>query len=350
VPPRQTAREKFVEGLGKTWGARLAQPPEGPEPREVISTGSLTLDYMLREGGWRRGRIHELLGPPDSAKTTIIISSMREAQLAFPDLAVGYVDMEGTFDDDWARVNGLDLSPGRWDHLYADDSEDASDQARQLCGSGLHSLVAVDSIGGMESRKALEKDAADTLPGRNAQVITRMCKHLAVRARQLGTTVILVNQPRAVIGTMSFADVSAGPKAMQHATTTKVQMSRGPEEPAQLRFEEGMDAETVAVQFKARLVRSKVVPVGRTAEFWVNNRATPEYGPAGLNRAHECITIGCRLGMIKQDGAWYTIPGLPKPFQGRSAAARALYDHPETYALIRDGILAVQGGGTAHGT
>ena len=294
TPPRREL-DKFRDDLARTYGSRLAPRTGEPAAYEVLPTGSLTLDWALRLGGWIRGRIHEIVGPPDSAKTTLMIGSMAQAARAEPRKGIGYVDLEGTFDDAWAAVNGLDLA--FVEHLYADDSETASNQARNLCRSGLFSLVVVDSIGAMESRLALDKDAKETLPGRNAQVITRMCKHLGSLTRTTGTTCLLVNQLRAQIGGVG-APVSAGPYEMQHATTTRVQMSGGRQEPIKMQFYPGEDAEVVARQFRGRVTRSKAVPPGRAAEFWVNNRLTPEYGPAGINEVDEYISVGVRLGVI----------------------------------------------------
>jgi len=335
LPPRQSELAKFRDGLVSAYGARVAPHPDKPVPYELLSSGSLTLDWALRKGGLVRGRVHELVGPPDSAKTTLVINGMARAQLQYPQLGIGYVDMEGTFDDDWAAVNGLDLD--QLDHLYADDSETASDQVRNFCKSGLYSLVVLDSIGAMESRKALEKDAIDPLPGRNAQVVTRMCKQLGSLTRQHKTTVILVNQLRAQIGSMG-GDVSAGPKAMQHATTTRVVMSGGSQEPVKMQFEEGQPPEIVCRQFKARVTRSKVCPPGRIAEFWVNNRPTREYGPAGINEIDEYISVGVGLVANERDGAGnYTFPGEPK-VKGKPAAVALLRSRPELCAAVRERI------------
>jgi recombination protein RecA len=333
MPPRQTELARFRDGLEKTYGDRVAARRAEPARYDVISSGSLTLDWALRRGGLVRGQQHEIVGAPDSAKTTLVINAMAAAQRKYPRKGVGYVDMEGTFDDEWAVRNGLDIG-GDFDHLYADDSEDASDQMRKLVHSGLYSLVVLDSVGAMESRKALAKDAKDELPGRNAQVITRMCKHLGSLTRQTGTTVILVNQLRANIGGMG-GDVSAGPKEMKHATTTRIAMSGGREDPVSMIFEEGQPAEIVCLQFKARVTRMKVGPPGRIAEFWVNNRDTPEYGPAGINVIDEYLSVGVRLGAIERDGAGnYTLPGQPK-IKGRAAVVQLLRSQPELCEAVR---------------
>jgi recombination protein RecA len=339
MPPRPSELDKFREGLGKTYGGRLAPKREEPAPYRVLPTGSLTLDWALRLGGWIEGRVHEAVGPPDSAKTTLVINGMARAIAKYPRKGIGYIDMEGTFDDAWAGANGLDLS--YVEHLYADFSEQASDQARKLCRSGLYSMVVVDSIGAMESKKALEKDAIDTLPGRNAQVVTRMCKHLASLTREHGTTVILVNQLRANIGGMG-GDISAGPKEMQHATTTRVQMTGGRQEPVKMQFFPGEDAEIVSRQFRAKVTRSKAIPPGRVGEFWVNNRLTPEYGPPGINMIDEYISVGIRLGVIDQGGGgMYELPGGVKA-KGRGKVIELLRGHAELRAAVRENIFNLE--------
>jgi RecA/RadA recombinase len=270
--------------------------------------------------------------------TTLMISTAVQAQ-ALKDGRAGYVDMEGTFDDFWAQQNGLDLSRGKWEHQYPMDSEDASDMARKLTGSGLFPLVIVDSVGGMESRKALARDAADDLVGKNAQVISRMVKHLAALAREANTAVILVNQPRSAIGSMG-GDVSAGPKAMQHSTTTRVQMARsgGGEGYVQMVLEEGEKPETVSQEFTARITRSKAFPVSRRATFWVNRMDTGEYGPAGINHVHDYAETGIKAKVITQSGSFYTLPGGGK-VQGRKAVTERLRDDEKERALVRRLIL-----------
>lgn len=193
---------------------------------DAIPTGSLTLDLALRTGGWVTGRMHEIVGNEGVGKTTLAISSMREAQHKFPGKAVAYIDMEQTFDYDWAEANGLDTSDDRFLHVFPDDSEDVSDLLRRTTETGLFSMITVDSIGGMESRQAFEKDAGEQVMGRNAQVISRMVKHCAVLCRKNNATTLLINQFRANLANPMAGDQSAGPKALKYSTTTKTVMAR----------------------------------------------------------------------------------------------------------------------------
>jgi recombination protein RecA len=333
---RNTALEKFEAGLAKRYGEGKIAPPSAPG-YQVVSTGCLTLDYALRHGGWIRGRIHELVGPPDVGKSLVSICSLREHQKAFPRQSVLYIDMEKTFDEQWARSNGLDLAAGRFLHLFPDSSEDVSDMLREAARSAMYSIIVVDSIGGMESRKALEKEAEDTLVGRNAQVITRMVKNAANIGRQTNTTILLVNQLRANLSGYG-GDLSAGPKAMQHATTTRVTMRRSIDK---VTMRIGGADETVAVKLVATVSRMKSGPPGRVAEFWVNNRTTQEYGPAGINAADEYVTMGLKLGVITKDGGGnYTVPGHESRVKGREAVVALLRREPGIMAGVRKGVLA----------
>lgn len=340
MPPKLSALEKFQQETDKKYAGRIKQPDPSPGRYQVISTGVISLDYALIHGGLIRGRIHEVVGAPDSAKTTLMMSLAVQAQL-LKDGRAGYVDMEKTFDDEWAEKNSLDLSRDKWEHQYPRDSEQASDMARKLCESNLFPLVILDSIGGMESRKALEKNADDKVQlGLNAGVITRMVKNLAEVAMENNVCVVLVNQLRAPVGSIGTSDVSAGPKAMQHATTTKIQMSRasGEETYVQMVLEEGEKPETVSQQFAARITRSKAFPVSRRAQFWVNKISTEQCGPAGINHLDDIITVGIKTKVIEQGGAFYTLPGGTK-VQGRAAVVKKLAADEKERALVRAGVL-----------
>ena len=336
MPPRGPATNltAHLAQMQRAYGDRVAPAAGKKGPPVIVSTGVLTIDHALREGGWRQGRIHEIVGPPDSGKSTTMIYSAAEQQRRFPDRGIAYVDMEGTFDDDWAESLGLDLSSEeKWRHLYPSHSEDASDMARECCSSGLYSSVIVDSIGGMESKKAFAKDAEDDLPGKNAQVISRMVKHLASLARQNCVTVLLVNQYRSQIGSMG-GDQSAGGKVLQHATTTKLVMSRaGGEDSAKKLAYDGVE-EMIGLKFRGRVTRSKIVAPGRQAEFWIFNRPTEQFGAPGVWRADEYASLGIRLGAIAQGGSWYTFPNGTR-VNGRADVVSALNADPKLMELVR---------------
>jgi len=334
---------KFREQLGNRYGSRLSRSDK-PVTYEVISTGSLTLDLAMRTGGWIRGRTHEIVGQPGAAKTTLSILAAVEHQKA-TGKAVGWIDMEQSFDWAWAEALGLDTSEDAFTHIYPDDSEDVSDMNKLMAQTSLYGLIVVDSIGGMESKKAFEKDAEEVTMGRNAQVITRMVKQAASLARSNKITVIYVNQLRANLA-YAGQDNPAGPKALQYNTTMSIRMARksGAASDTLIKTKVDGEDEEIAKRFVAKVTRSRVSPQGRQAEFWLFNQPTEEYGPIGIDRVDEAVNIGLRMGVIKQAGAFYTLPGQDKAIQGRAKLVAALRSDPAAVVNIREQALK----GVAH--
>jgi recombination protein RecA len=319
------------EQMTKTYGEGRVTRRDSVKKYEVISTGSLSLDHAMRVGGWVRGRTHEIIGVEGVGKTTVTITSMAEAQRTYPDEVVGYIDMEQTFDFDWAAANGLDTSDDRFIHVFPDDTEQVSDMLRQMCQTGLFSMLVVDSIGGMESKQAFEKGADEAVMGRNAQAITRMVKHVATLARTHNVAIVFVNQYRANLSGMG-SDISAGPKALRYNTTMKVEMRRTGE--PTLKVGKGADEEEVGRQVRAKVSRSKVAAQGKSAEFWIINQPTEEYGPIGIDQADEAVVIGDIAGIFGRRGSWYDLPDGTS-HNGKDAVKTHLRANPEELQRIR---------------
>ena len=316
----------------------------GPPPA-IVPSGSAALDWALRVGGYQRGRLYEMVGPKDSGKTTLGTEAMISFLAEFPGLGVAYVNLENTFDPKRACAMGLDCSreaikSGRWNPMLAGSSEEASDMARDQCSSGFISLVVIDSVGAMESDRTQGKSAekaADAM-GRNAKIITQMCKALSKEARDSQCTVLLINQPRANYSGMG-GDISAGPKLMEHATTARIQMSAkgGETDVRKMRLPGEADDLIVSLRCTARVNRMKNGLPGRVAEMFVNRVGTEPYGPPGVDTADEYITLGVREKIITLGGAWYTLPDGTR-FQGREKLAAAMRAEPALIKEIRSGI------------
>lgn len=309
-------------------------------PPEVIPTGCPPLDWALRCGGFLRGRVYEIVGVKDAGKSTVVLTAAGVFQRLYPDRGVAYLDVENTFDLPWATSLGADCSlaarkAGRWQHYKPKTSEAASDQARDAITSGMTSLVIVDSIGGMESKKALEKDAEKLQVGSNAQVITRMSKQLSSLARLNGTTVLLVNQYRANVGAMFGGDVSAGPKAMQHSTTAKIEMAQVLAQGATRKAEFWGEEEAVGNMSRARVTRMKNGARSRVAEFWIMTQGTEEFGGRGIDLADSYYRLGKMLSIIEPlPGSYYMLPGDVK-LHGEAAVLRHLRADPSARDAIR---------------
>jgi recombination protein RecA len=329
--------------LTKTYGDRVTRRDTMVRPT-FISTGSLTLDYALG-GGFALKRTHEIVGPEGMGKTSLLNLTIANFQRQFPDRAAAIIDMEQAFDFEWAVKLGVDISEERFFHLYPNDSEDVSDQISMLLRSGEVGLVGIDSIGGMESRAAFEKKAEESAMGKNAQVISRMVKRVAGLAREHNAAVIFINQYRANIGSPRGGEKPAGPSALKYNTTTQIKMSRTSEPTKKVSITDAVSkapAELeVSRQLRVRVSRHKLFPQGRVADFWFRNVATDKYGPVGIDRADEAISLGIATGAIKRlSTVSYEFPDGTTVKGGRPGVEAAIAERPELVDLVREKALA----------
>ncbi|MFI0967026.1 hypothetical protein ACH4S8_37430 [Streptomyces sp. NPDC021080] len=331
---------KLRADLTKTYGDRVTRRDQMVPPT-FIPTGSLTLDYAMG-GGFALKRTHEILGPEGMGKTSLANLTMANAQQMFPDRAAAVIDMEQAYDFDWAEKLGVDLGEDRFYHLYPDHSEDVSDQIAMLLRSGEVSLVVVDSIGGMESKAAFEKKAEDSAMGKNAQVISRMVKRVAGLCRENNAAVIFINQYRADIGgRMAGAQKPAGPSALKYNTTSQLKMSRTGETTRKITLADAVSEAPkeleVGRQLRVKVTRNKLVPQGRSADFWFYNVATDKYGPVGIDQMDEAAVLGMATGVIKRlSSVSYEFPDGGQVKTGRGGVLTYLAKHPELVGQIRE--------------
>src|SRR5438045_948770 len=101
--------ETFKTQLGKKFGNEFIYYAGEAPPVEVVSTGSIQLDFASGIGGLPRGRVVEIYGPESIGKTALAYYMIREEQkMGRPTL---FINLEGNFDPVWAeRVAGIDTS------------------------------------------------------------------------------------------------------------------------------------------------------------------------------------------------------------------------------------------------
>lgn len=312
----QVALARFSEDFEKRFGGGTIRRQRA---YRVVSTGSLDLDFKLGCGGYVVGRISEIWGPESSGKTTLAMIAAANFQREFSTRAVAWIDMERTFDWNWAKAHGVD--PKKLVLMEPENSEDVADMAKMAIRSGLFSLVVLDSVGGMiteeETEKAAEKDSVGTA----AKVVTRMVKIAAVQCDDTETTLIIVNQTRANIG-FGGGTTTGGGFALKHVTTHRIKVRRTNKEPYTVGPK--ADLTTVGVELAATVQKNKVAPPGRTATFALFVAPSDKYGPVGIDQVTEAFTLGTRTGVIGTHGSWYQLPGVETRLQGQEAVYGAL--------------------------
>ncbi len=317
----KAAMEKIEKNFGK--GSIMKMGSENIEQIEVIPTGSIGLNAALGVGGYPRGRIIEIYGPESSGKTTLAIHAIAEAQKMGGIAA--FIDAEHAFDRFYAAKLGVDV-----DNLLIsqpDDGEQALEIADQLIRSSAIDIIIIDSVAALTPRAEIEGDMGENKVGLQARLMSQALRKLTGTVSKTQTTCIFINQLREKIGvTFGNPETTTGGNALKFYSSVRIDIRPGQT------IKNG--DEVIGRQTKVKVVKNKVAPPFRRAEFDIM------FGE-GISRAGEIIDLGVELEIIKKSGSWFSYNGT-KLAQGRDAAKQALLDNPELAeeleALVFEGL------------
>ncbi len=341
-PASGVALTKFEEEFEKSMGVH---PGGRPKKKEFITTGSMNLDFALITGGVPRGRIMETWGPEHAGKTTIAILQAVQFQRAFPAKRIAWVDMEQTFDYEWAEKLGLDTSKKKMWFYTPQSAEDVADAVKRFVMSGMVSYLVLDSVGGMISRMEMEKEADEATVGKVPGIVTRMVKTVSPMAYSNGTTVNVINQVRAQIGGYGADEGTGGGWALKHITTIKMKVRRaggqGTEHTVKM---PGHDQPMpVGHQIAVKVEKHKMAAKGGQALIWLHNVETSQFGPVGIDATREVFDFAKRFNLIGSgSGGNYEVEGVK--VKTGEAVVEYLREHPDVTEVLRGKVLATVAG------
>jgi recombination protein RecA len=304
----QTAMEKIEKNFGK--GSIMKLGDDNIQEVDVIPTGSIGLNAALGVGGYPRGRIIEIYGPESSGKTTLAIHAIAEAQKMGGIAA--FIDAEHAFDRFYAAKLGVDI-----DNLWIsqpDNGEQALEIAEQLIRSSAIDIIVIDSVAALTPKAEIDGDMGDNKVGLHARLMSQALRKLTSTINKTNTTCIFINQLREKIGVMfGNPETTTGGNALKFYASVRLDI-RGSQQ-----LKDG--DEVIGKQTKVKVVKNKVAPPFRKAEFDIM------FGE-GISRSGEIVDLGSELGILTKSGAWYSYNGT-KIGQGRDAAKQCISDNPE---------------------
>jgi len=315
----QQIEKQFGEGSIMPLGGEILLKVEG------ISTGSLSLDMALGGFGLPRGRIIEIYGPESSGKTTLALHVCAEAQKGGGIAAI--IDAEHAFDPSWGKKLGVEL-----DSLLVSQpssGEEAMQITEMLVKSNSVDVIVVDSVAALVPRQELEGEIGDSHVGLQARLMSQSMRKLTGAIARSKTVVIFINQIREKIGGMSYGspETTPGGRALKFYSSCRVDVRRI----GQLKDGE----EVVGQRVKTKIVKNKVAPPFRVAEFDMMHTN-------GISYEGDLIDMGIAHKIISKSGAWFKY-GETYIGQGKEKARNFLLENKEVAKEIRDAIVAAGG-------
>ena len=302
------AIEKIEKDFGKGAIMKLGDKPAVSV--ETIPTGALALDVALGVGGIPRGRIIEIYGPESSGKTTLAQHIVAECQKKGGIAA--FVDAEHALDPEYARNLGVNV-----DELLIsqpDTGEQALDITEELVRSGAVDVIVVDSVAALVPKAEIEGSMEDQQMGLQARLMSKALRKLTGIIGKTNTTVIFINQLRQKIGVMyGNPETTTGGNALKYYASVRLEIKRV----------EGIkgDGEDVGNHVRVRILKNKVAPPFRTAEFDII------FGK-GICKIGNILDVAVDLDIVKKAGSWFSFND-DKLGQGRDKAKDFLAANPD---------------------
>ena len=322
APDKQTELENALKQIEKQYGAgAIMRLGENKHLNvDAISTGSLSLDIATGINGLPKGRIVEIYGPESSGKTTLALHCVAEAQKAGGQAA--FIDAEHALDPIYAANLGVDV-----DSLLVaqpDYGEQALEIAEQLARSGAIDIIVVDSVAALVPRTEIDDDMGDSHVGLHARLMSQAMRKLAGAINKSNTLIIFINQLREKVGVVyGNPEVTTGGRALKFYASMRIDVRKG----EQLK---NSDNQFVGSRTKVKIVKNKVAPPFRSAEFDIM------YG-TGISKEGEILDLGVEYGVIKKGGSWFSY-GDRRLGQGRDNVKQLIKDEPEFAAQLEQEI------------
>ena len=279
-------------------------------PIEAISTGSLSLDLALGIGGIPRGRVTEIFGPEASGKSTMAQHIIAQAQKN-GGIAV-YIDAEHALDPTYAAKCGVKIEDLRISQ--PDTGEQALDITEELVRSGAVDVIVVDSVAALVPRAELEGDMGDSHIGLQARLMSQALRKLTSSISRSRTAVIFINQLREKVGIVfGNPEVTPGGRALKFYASIRIDLRKIDT------IKQG--SEIVGNRVRAKVVKNKVAPPFRSAEFDIMFNE-------GISKEGDIIDLGVQAGIIKKQGAFFSYGDI-RLGQGRENAKAFLRKNVE---------------------
>lgn len=293
----------------------------------TVSTGCLSLDIALGNGGMGLGRVYEIYGPNSGGKSTLAVNVIIQAQRR--GLRCCYIDAEHAVDP--KLFNDYGVNTKELEIVQGYDGEENLDILESLIRTGAYSVAVVDSVSALVPRVEAVASIEEQQMGLHARLMSKALRKITPTANQTKTLIIFINQLRMKIGGWGNPETTTGGEALAFYSTGRISV-RGPEVRAR-RIPDPITGEIIGHTTEFEIIKNKLAAPFRKAEVKLI------YGQ-GYDAHWEILDMATSLGVIDKAGSWLKYNG-ENFAQGELKAVAYLKaeENKEFYLKIRDEVM-----------
>jgi recombination protein RecA len=195
-----------------------------------------------------------------------------------------------------------------------DTGEQALEITETLVRSGAVDIVVIDSVAALVPRAEIEGDMGDSPMGMQARLMSQALRKLSGAIKQTNTAVIFTNQLRQKIGVMfGNPETTTGGMALKFYSSVRLDVRRIQSIK--------LGSEIIGNRTRVRVVKNKVAPPFRTAEFDIMYNE-------GISKAGDALDLATELGLVEKRGSFYNYGDI-RLGQGRENAKDYLRQNPD---------------------
>lgn len=289
-----------------------------------IPTGALSLDIALGGRGLPRGRIIEIFGNESSGKTTVALHAVANAQKLGG--VAAFIDAEHALDPTWAKRLGVDLES----LLVSQPSnaEEALKIAEMLVKSNAVDIIVIDSVAALVPKNEVEGEIGDSHMGLQARLMSQALRILNPTIAKTNTCMIFINQVRQKIGVVfGNPETTSGGLALKFYSSVRLEVRRS------VAIKDG--DEVIGSETKVKVVKNKVAPPFRTAEFELLH-------DRGISYEGDLLNLAVNAEIVNKSGAFFSYNDQ-RLGQGKQNVTQFLRDNPKMAEELRAKILETHG-------
>jgi recombination protein RecA len=194
--------------------------------------------------------------------------------------------------------------------------------------SGAIDVIVVDSVAALVPKAEIDGEMGDAQMGLQARLMSQALRKLTGIISKSKTSMIFINQLRQKIGMfVGNPETTTGGNALKFYASVRLDVRRISQ------IKEG--DEVIGSRIRAKVVKNKVAPPFRQAEFDMM------YG-VGISREGDLLDLASDKGLVHKSGAWYAYQE-DRIGQGRENAKKYLKDHPDVAAAIEQQLRQILG-------